>query len=88
MLEPVVVDEKFRLEDVHAIEFREQVGCRVRHRAEGVFGMGLFPRNERFVSSLKIQVVHLPIPGLEIGGFDGGCGKTREDRSERSQDKR
>src|SRR5215469_18255956 len=48
------------------IELREQVGGCVGDRSHRILGMRSFPRGERLVSAVEVEVVHLAVAGLQV----------------------
>ena len=68
-LELCIIDEKLRLQNVHAIKFGEQVGSRIRYGTHWVFRMGALPGREGLVRRVEVEVIHLAIPDLKGGGI-------------------
>ena len=67
-LELGIVNEELGLEHVHAVELCKQIRGPIGNRSEWVFGMDPLPCGECLVRRIEIQVVHLPVPGLEGRG--------------------
>jgi hypothetical protein len=68
----VVVHEKIGFQDVHLVEFPEQVGGGLRSGAQRVAGMRPLPLLKRLVGPAEIQVVHVAISRIH-----GRCGRQR-----------
>jgi hypothetical protein len=59
MPEIIIVNKKFRLQDVETVELGEQIGGGVRRRAERVAGMLAFACGEGLVGFVELEVIHL-----------------------------
>ena len=68
-LEGRIIYEELRLQNVHPVEFRKQIGRCIRNRAHRIFRIGPFPGGEGLVRSVEIEVVHLPITGIQACGI-------------------
>src|SRR5262249_16000447 len=60
-----VLDEKLRLQNVKAIEFGEEIRCRIGHVPHGVLWVELVPLGKRLVGLRELQIIHLAEAQIE-----------------------